>query len=180
MAQRLKAYKTFHDPVESKKLGVDNDTLVTPQTSYFNRIRFKVFEFEELIRSEDIDLTYQIQIAKMIEKHYNEYDGFVVCHGTDTMAYTASTLSFMLENLKKTVVITGSQLPLNEVRSDAVDNLLGSLIVAGPFKIPEVVIYFDNQVIRGNRATKVSSSRLHAFDSPNMEPLAIFNVNLTV
>jgi len=133
-----------------------------------------------LIDSSNIDIKNQIDIAKVVERYYNDFDGFVVCHGTDTMAYTASTLSFMFENLKKTVVVTGSQIPISELRSDAVDNLLGSLMVAGPFQIPEVVIYFDNQIIRGNRATKESSSKIHAFNSPNMEPLAIFNVNLNV
>lgn len=108
------------------------------------------------------------------------YDGFVVIHGTDTMAYTASSLSFMLENLNKTVVITGSQIPITQLRADAVDNLLGSLIVAGPLQIPEVVIYFDNKIIRGNRATKASSSKMKAFESPNVPPLAVFDVNLNV
>ena len=96
----------------------------------------------------------------MIERHYKDYDGFVVCHGTDTMAYTASTLSFMFENIRKTIVITGSQIPISELRSDAVDNLLGSLMVAGPFMIPEVVIYFDNMILRGNRSTKESSNKI--------------------
>lgn len=76
------------------------------------------------------------------------------------MAYTASTLSFMFENLRKTIVITGSQIPISELRSDAVDNLLGSLMVAGPFMIPEVVIYFDNMILRGNRSTKESSNKI--------------------
>ena len=133
LASRLKAYKTFYDAEEAKRLGIDDDTLVTPPTAYKNRIRFKVYEFEDLIDSSNIEVEQQAQIARVIEKHYKDYDGFVVCHGTDTMAYTASTLSFMLENLKKTVVITGSQIPISELRSDAVDNLLGSLMVAGPF-----------------------------------------------
>ena len=101
-------------------------------------------EFDNLIDSSNIELDDQIKIANCIEKYYNDYDGFIICHGTDTMAYTASALSFMLENLKKTVVITGSQIPISELRNDAVDNLLGSLMVAGPLQIPEVVIYFDN------------------------------------
>ena len=86
-----------------------------------------------MIDSSNVGVDFQIQVAKVIEEHYKNYDGFVICHGTDTMAYTASALSFMLENLKKTVVVTGSQIPISELRSDAVDNLLGSLMVAGPF-----------------------------------------------
>jgi len=96
------------------------------------------------------------------------------------MAYTASLLSFMLEGLNKTVVLTGSQIPISELRNDAVDNLLGSLIVAGTFKIPEVCIYFCNKVLRGNRASKDNSSKLHAFDSPNMDPLATLDVNFVI
>lgn len=119
-------------------------------------------------------------MAEVIERNYRDYDGFVIVHGTDTMAYTASTLSFMFENLNKTVVVTGSQIPIAELRSDAVDNLLGALMVAGPFQIPEVVIYFDNKILRGNRSTKESSSKMTAFNSPNMPPLAIFDVALVV
>lgn len=133
LAQRLKSYKTFYDPEEAERLGIDDDTLVTPPTTYGHRIRFKVFEFDNLIDSSNIELDDQIKIAQCVGDHINDYDGFVICHGTDTMAYTASCLSFMLENLKKTVVITGSQIPISELRSDAVDNLLGSLMVAGPF-----------------------------------------------
>ena len=96
-------------------------------------------------------------MASVIEKNYKNYDGFVIVHGTDTLAYTASTLSFMFENLNKTVVVTGSQIPISTLRSDAVDNLLGALMVAGPFQIPEVVVYFDNKILRGNRSTKASS-----------------------
>lgn len=101
-------------------------------------------------------------------------------HGTDTLAYTSSMLSFVLENLNKTVVVTGSQIPLSELRNDAVDNLLGSLLVAGPFLIPEVVVYFNNKLIRGNRASKVACDQLSAFNSPNCEPLGIFGVTFNV
>lgn len=89
--------------------------------------------------------------------HYDDYDGFVVLHGTDTMAYTASALSFMFENLSKIVVFTGSQIPLSELRSDAADNLLTAFLIAGTFKIPEVVICFGNLMTRGNRSTKAKS-----------------------
>ena len=96
------------------------------------------------------------------------------------MAYTASTLSFMLENLNKTVVLTGSQIPIAELRNDAVDNLLGALLVAGPYLIPEVVLFFGNRLYRGNRATKEDSLNIQAFNSPNMEPLALFGVNFSI
>ena len=105
------------------------------------------------------------------------YDGFVVLHGTDTLAYTASALSFMLENLSKTVVVTGSQIPLNELRNDAVDNLVGSLIVAGHFNIPEVVVFFSSKLMRGNRCTKESTWEMGGFNSPNLGYLGTMGVS---
>jgi len=95
-----------------------------------------------------------------------------VLHGTDTMAYTASALSFMLENLEKTVIVTGSQLPLIEPMSDGHDNLLGALTLAGRFVIPEVSVYFDKKLIRGNRTTKTDADSMDAFASPNASPLS--------
>jgi lysophospholipase len=96
------------------------------------------------------------------------------------MAYTSSLLSFVLENLNKTVCITGSQIPLSELRNDAVDNLLGALLVAGQFLIPEVVLYFNHRLLRGNRASKTSSNALAAFNSVNYEPLGTFGVTFDV
>jgi L-asparaginase len=107
------------------------------------------------------------QIGRDIAARYDDYDGFVVLHGTDTMAYTASALSFMLQGLRKPVVVTGSQIPLDAVRSDAAQNLVTSLQLAASDEISEVVIYFNQRLMRGNRATKVSAERLAAFDSPN-------------
>lgn len=154
--------------------------MITPLTPFKNRIKFTVLEYDHLIDSSCISLEDQKKIATTVAENYKDYDGFVICHGTDTMAYTASTLSFMFENLNKTVVVTGSQIPMSELRSDAVDNLLGSILVSGSFQIPEVVIYFDNKVLRGNRATKESSCKIGAFNTPNFPPLAVFNVNLNV
>lgn len=180
MHLRLKKIHCFHDEKKAQELDLDERTLITPVTPYKNRVQFKVFEFEELIDSSNIQLQDQINIAEVVEKNYKDYDGFVIIHGTDTMAYTSSLLSFMFENMNKTVVLTGSQIPISELRNDAIDNLLGSLIVAGTFLIPEVVIYFDNKVMRGNRATKDNSSLLEAFSSPNMLPLARLDVNFTI
>ncbi len=137
-------------------------------------------EFEKLIDSSNIELEDQIKIAEVIFENLKQYDGFVVVHGTDTMAYTASILSFILEDLNKTVVLTGSQIPIAELRNDAVDNLLGALLVAGPYLIPEVVLFFGNRLFRGNRATKVDSLNIEAFGSPNMEPLDKFGVNFQI
>ncbi len=119
-----------------------------------------------------------VKIATDIEVNYKLFDAFIILHGTDTMAYTASALSFMLENLGKTVIITGSQVPLSEVRNDAVDNLLGALTIAAHFVIPEVGLYFDNKLFRGNRSSKVNAVEFNAFDSPNLRPLVKVGVNI--
>jgi len=111
-------------------------------------------------------------ISSTIFRNYTYFDGFVVLHGTDSLAYTCSALSFMLQNLGKPVILTGSQAPIFELQNDATDNLLGSLIVAGHFMIPEVCLFFHHKLLRGNRATKVSASDFEAFSSPNFPPLA--------
>lgn len=158
LAKRLKKSHEFYDDEFAAKINLSEEWLVTPVTPSKHRIRFKVLEFDNLIDSSNIRIEDQVKIATTIEDNYKDFDGFVVCHGTDTMAYTSSYLSFMLENLNKTVVITGSQIPIAELRNDAVDNLLGALLVAGPYLIPEVCIFFGNRLLRGNRATKESST----------------------
>lgn len=111
-------------------------------------------------------------IGRDIAARYNDYDGFVVLHGTDTMAYTAAALSFMLQGVRKPVIVTGSQIPLGAARSDASQNLIAALQLAASDAIREVAIYFNQRLLRGNRATKVSAERLDAFDSPNYPWLA--------
>lgn len=108
LANRLKRYDQFYDVEKAKELGLKEDTLITPVTPYGKRIRFRVLEFEKLIDSSNITVAQQMDIARCIYDNYKSYDGFVVLHGTDTMAYTSSLLSFVLENLNKTVVLTGS------------------------------------------------------------------------
>ena len=149
-----------------------NPSLRTPRSRYNARVRYTVYEFDELLDSSSIDAKGWAQIARTIYWNYALYDAFVVLHGTDSLAYTCSALSFMLLNLGKPVVLTGSQAPMAELQSDATDNLLGSLIIAGHFVIPEVCLYFGNKLFRGNRTTKVAASDYAAFDSPNMVPLA--------
>lgn len=139
-----------------------------------------MLEFDELIDSSKMMISDWVKISKTIEENYKKYDGFVILHGTDTMAYTASALSFMLENLNKTVVVTGSQIPLLELKNDAVDNLLGSLLVAGHFNIPEVLIFFSNKLLRGNRCTKESTCEMSAFTSPNFPPLGLMGVDFDI
>jgi len=112
--------------------------------------------------------------------NYRLFDAFVILHGTDSLAYTSSALSFMISNLGKPVVLTGSQSPMTELHSDATDNLLGSLIIAGHYMIPEVCLFFNHQLFRGNRATKTNAHDFKAFSSPNFPPLAKVGISTTV
>lgn len=132
-------------------------------------------EFNPLLDSSNISATDWAAMATAIQENYHLFDGFVILHGTDSLAYTASALSFMLANLGKPVILTGSQAPIFALQSDAVDNLLGSLIIAGTFVIPEVCLFFRDKLYRGNRTTKVSATSFEAFASPNCEPLAKVN-----
>jgi lysophospholipase len=147
-------------------------SLRTPISAYERRIRYSVHEFETLLDSSSIDAEGWDLIAKAIFRNYQLFDGFVVLHGTDSLAYTASALSFMLQNLGKPVILTGSQSPMLELQNDATDNLLGSLVIAGHFMIPEVCLFFNFKLFRGNRTTKVSADDFAAFASPNFPPLA--------
>ena len=136
------------------------------------------YQFSEVKDSSNIGVTDWNRIATIIEEKYQDYDGFVVLHGTDTMAYTASALSFMFENLSKPVILTGSQIPLSELRNDAKDNLITSIIIASEGVVNEVCIYFGGNLIRGNRSTKYSSDGLIAFVSPNYPALGEAAINI--
>lgn len=141
-------------------------------------------EFPDPIDSSSMNPSHWQSIARVIEEHYNDFDGFVVLHGTDTMAYTASALSFMLENLDKPVIITGSQLPIGDVRTDGEENLITALQVAsartpsGEAMVREVAILFEDYLWRGNRATKHSSDNFCAFSSDNYPALASFGLGI--
>lgn len=128
---------------------------------------FDLIELERLIDSANLVPSDWRDIAAVLESHWKNYAGFVVLHGTDTMAYTASALSFMLEGINKPVILTGSQIPLSQLRNDALDNLVTSLLLAANDEIAEVCIFFNDRLLRGNRARKVRSSGFDAFDSPN-------------
>ena len=133
---------------------------------------YTFYEMSPLLDSSDMTVYEWNRIGKAIADNYEKYDGFVVLHGTDTMAYTASALSFMLENLNKPVILTGSQIPLCEVRSDGLDNLITSMLIAAEGKCPEVCLYFGGKLLRGNCATKMSADGMQAFASPNCPTLA--------
>ena len=139
---------------------------------------WELVELEPLLDSSNMSYLEWNRIGEIIYNNYNEYDGFVVLHGTDTMAYTASALSFMLEGLDKPVILTGSQIPLSELRSDGRENLITSMIIASEGRVREVALAFGGKLLRGNRATKMSADGLIAFDSPNYPHLA--DVGITV
>ncbi|MCK4257873.1 MAG: asparaginase [Halanaerobiales bacterium] len=141
---------------------------------------YDIHEYDPLLDSSNMTPDNWITIAADIAKNYNNYDGFVVIHGTDTMAYTASALSFMLEGLQKPVIITGSQIPLCEVRNDARENLITAIMIAGNYKIPEVCLYFGDKLLRGCRSVKVNADHLDAFVSPNFPPLGTVGVDIRI
>ena len=141
---------------------------------------FTLHEYDNLIDSSDMDPTDWQRIANDIANNYADYDGFIILHGTDTMAYTASALSFMLEDLSKPVIVTGSQIPLAELRSDGQVNLLNALFIAANYPIAEVSLFFNNRLLRGNRSRKVDADGFNAFDSPNFAPLLEAGINIRV
>lgn len=133
---------------------------------------YTINEYAPLLDSSNMTPADWMKLAGDLMDHYHDYDGFIVLHGTDTMAYSASALSFLFENLGKTILFTGSQIPLMEVRNDAYDNLVTSLLIAGESPVPEVCLFVGDRLLRGNRSTKTSAHRFQAFDSPNYPPLA--------
>ncbi|ACY14327.1 type I asparaginase [Haliangium ochraceum] len=143
---------------------------------------FDIAEFAPLLDSADMNPSHWLRIAEMVRDNYEDYDGFLVLHGTDTMAFTASALSFMLERLAKPVLLTGSQIPLEETRNDAQNNLLTALTILGRdhARLPEVLIYFAGLLLRGNRATKVSVGEFAAFESPNFAPLGRAGIDIDI
>ncbi len=139
---------------------------------------WKMIETKDLLDSSNMTVRDWNEIGSLIAVNYKKYDGFVILHGTDTMSYTASALSFMLENLDKPVILTGSQIPLCEVRSDGRDNIISSLLIAGSKKVKEVAIYFGGSLLRGNRSMKYSADGLTAFVSPSYPVLAEAGISI--
>ncbi|MGM8361648.1 asparaginase [Flavobacterium sp. ARAG 55.4] len=145
----------------------------------------ETLSFEKPIDSSDMNPSHWISISGMIQSHYEAFDGFVVLHGSDTMSYTASALSFMLENLAKPVILTGSQLPIGDLRTDAKENLITAIQIASLQQhnkavITEVCLYFEYKLYRGNRTTKINSENFNAFCSPNYPALVESGVNLNL
>ena len=141
---------------------------------------FDIHELAPLLDSANMTPYNWEQIAADIYDHYDGYDGFLVLHGTDTMAYTASALPFILRQTQKPIIITGSQIPLCEIRSDGRENLITGLLLAAESEIPEVCLFFGNRVLRGCRTIKVSADGFDAFDSPNYPPLGVAGIEIGI
>jgi L-asparaginase len=174
--------------VNDPKTGVlvpFNFEQITDHVPELKRLKYKltVHSFDPLIDSSNMSPEIYKELALRIQRDYDQYDGFVILHGSDTMSYTASALSFMIENLDKPVIFTGSQLPVNGIRTDAKENLITALEIAaekrkGKAMVPEVCIYFDYKLFRGNRSFKYNSEKFEAFRSPNYPILAEAGVYL--
>jgi L-asparaginase len=173
-----------NDPVTGSLVPIDFEHISdqVPELRKFG-YNLRSVSFDPVSDSSNIDPAVWIKLATIIEDNYKDYDGFVILHGTDTMAYSASALSFMLENLSKPVIFTGSQLPIGVLRTDGKENLITAIEIAasqedGIPSVPEVCIYFDNKLTRGNRTTKISAEHFDAFDSPNWPPLAVAGLHI--
>ena len=161
----------------------DNLYKSIPELKQFH-YELDVVSVENPVDSSEMNVNHWAEIATTIFDKYENYNGFVILHGTDTMAFTASALSFMLQGLKKPVILTGSQLPIGQIRTDGKENLITAIEIAGlkdehgkPL-IQEVAIYFENSLFRGNRSSKLSANQFEAFVSPNLPPLAIAGINI--
>lgn len=141
---------------------------------------YDLVECDPIIDSANINQDYWNDLAHIIYKHYQKYHGFLILHGTDTMAYTASALSFMFDNLTKPIILTGSQIPLAEVRGDARDNIINALLLIQNYTIPEVCLLFNNTLFRGNRSKKINNNDFNAYLSPNFPPLANIGIEIKV
>ena len=141
---------------------------------------YDIREYTPLLDSSNMTPDDWLKIAEDIASHYDSYDGFVVLHGTDTMAYSASALPFMLQGIQKPVIITGAQIPLCEVRNDARENLITAMLIAANFAIPEVCLCFGSRLLRGNRAVKVDAEGFDAFDSPNFPTLGTVGIEIKI
>jgi 60kDa lysophospholipase len=154
--------------------------LYTAKNHLEKRICYQLLEFNEVIDSSNINVNYTNQIGQCIADHYDKYDGFVILHGTDTMSYSASMISFMLENISKPVIFTGSQIPLAEMSNDGLANLINAINICGSYPIPEVGILFSGKLLRANRSIKNDNQGLNAFETPNIEPLIVLGTKIKI
>jgi lysophospholipase len=170
---KLKSLPEMHDSGLATKYFPDltDNQLVLPQFEN-NVILYQLVEYDPLLDSSNLTMSDWIKMANDIKANYNDFNGIVILHGTDTLAYTSSVLSFMIKGLQKPVIVTGAQISIFEIRSDAINNIQNSLILAGCYQIPEICAFFDHKLLRGNRTTKVRLTKFNAYRSPNYGPLA--------
>lgn len=173
-----------NDPVTGSLVPIDFRH-ISDQVPELRRFGFNLesVTFDPVIDSSDVSPETWVRIAATITEGYDSYDGFVVLHGTDTMAYSASALSFMLSGLEKPVIFTGAQLPIGVLRTDGKENLITAIEIAAAREnglpvVPEVCIYFENRLMRGNRTIKQSAEHFNAFASPNLAPLAVAGLQI--
>jgi L-asparaginase type I len=177
----LKNHSNFCDKEYTEEHDLDKKgVLATPMTVYNKRIFYEVKHLDNISDSNNMNMETWLKLGQFIKKNYEIFDAFVVIHGADTMTYTASMLSFMLENLNKPVIFTGCQIPLVEMRNDAQKNLIDAITVAGIYHIPEVAIMFASKLFRGNRTIKSDNVDLSAYESPNFTHLIHIGTNLDV
>uniref|UniRef100_T1J509 asparaginase n=1 Tax=Strigamia maritima TaxID=126957 RepID=T1J509_STRMM len=192
MEDALRDIPWLNDKEYAKKYFSDQNPppLVLPYVGENKRVIYTVYEYDPLLDSSNMTINDWIRIATDIQESYQSADGFVILHGTDTMTYTASALSFMLENLGKPVIMTGAQIPIYEPRSDGLNNFLVSLILAGNYPIPEVTLFFNHKLFRGNSTIKINSAEFDAYvdwssvyRAPNIEKFrvqTVLNPNVAV
>ena len=173
-----------HNP-ETGSLAPFNFEQIEVEVPELKKFGFKLdtISFSPLIDSSNITPDFWVRLVEMVRDNYNSYDGFVILHGTDTMSYTASALSFMIQNLDKPIVLTGSQLPIGMLRTDGKENLISAIEIAAARKngqplVPEVSIFFENRLFRGNRTTKHNADHFNAFRSDNYPPLAEAGISI--
>lgn len=166
------------DGFEPKRGFIPEQLNQMPELKSADMPSYEIVEYDPLIDSSNITIEDWNTMAQTMAESYADYDGFIILHGTDTLSYTASALSFMLENLDKPVIITGSQIPLSQSRNDAKDNIIAALLLAANYSITEVCVYFGTRLLRGNRSQKISAHQLAAFDSPNYPDLADIDIQL--
>lgn len=174
----------INDP-ETGALAPFNFEQITLQVPSLKSFGFQLdtISFEKPVDSSDVTPEIWVKLAGIIKENHDKYNGFVILHGTDTMSYTASALSFMLENLNKPVIFTGAQLPIGTIRTDGKENLISAIEIAAANKdgkpiVPEVCVYFENKLYRGNRTTKYNSEHFDAFKSPNYPLLAQAGIHI--
>lgn len=190
LSQIVRDQPMLHDKgaehlISSSLLGLTEDPrmgpfLISPVSEQGKRCVFRFLDYDPLLDSSNMGIAEWRKISKDVEQFYHEYDSFVILHGTDTMAFTASALAFFLENTRKTVCFTGSQIPVCRPRNDGLMNLLGAINIAAHFDIPEVVLFFNSTLFRGCRSSKIDASDLAAFGSPNMAPLAKLGISVHI